>query len=313
MSRCIAFLVAVAACSPAPRHDGPDAGGDDGAPSDDCAAGTSNSGCRFWAVDLANAVDVFGPPVMGICDSYGADAKLLAPLAVCVLPDGTYAGRCDLGMSCAAAPAGALCQVQPACGLDAQHSPYAIAVANIAEVPADVTLTDAAGKAATITVAPGATGAFKPQDLGFADHSVEVPGIAANAYQLTSTHPIVAYQLNPLDNVGVFSDEASLLLPEHVLGDTSVALSYPNMVRRPMADDWHGDLTLAASRDTTVQITPTTDIADGSGLTLHAGDTRSYTLHAFTRSAWSRPAATSPGPRSSPTRRSPPSPVTRRP
>jgi len=249
--------------------------------SSDLATGTSNTGCRFWAVDLANAIDVYGPPVMGICDSYGSDAKLLAPLAVCVLADGTYAGRCDLGLSCAAAPAGATCQVQPACGLDAQHSPYAIVVANTASDPADVTLTDATGKAATMTVAPGATSALKPQDLGFADHSVEVPGIAANAYQLTSTGPIVAYQLNPLDNVGVFSDDASLLLPEHVLGDTYLALSYPNMVRRPMADDWHGDLTLAASRDTMVQITPATDISDGSGLTLHAGDTRTYTLHAF--------------------------------
>src|SRR5262249_35081260 len=119
------LVLIVAACGPGTRTDDANpTGTDSAAPSTCTAVGTSNAGCELWAVDLANAVDVYGPPVSGICDSFGPDAKLLAALPVCVLPDGTFAGRCDLGASCAAAPAGATCQVRDACGLDAQHGPY---------------------------------------------------------------------------------------------------------------------------------------------------------------------------------------------
>ena len=48
-----------------------------------------------------------------------------------------------------------------------------------------------------------------PQKVGFADGSLNYTGIEPKAYRLTSTHPVAAYQFNPLDNVGVFtfSDE----------------------------------------------------------------------------------------------------------
>ena len=58
-------------------------------------------GCRYWPVDLDNAIDVFGPPASGSCASYGTDATLLAPLPVCVATDGTFAGRCDQFFVCA--------------------------------------------------------------------------------------------------------------------------------------------------------------------------------------------------------------------
>ena len=283
----VAAVTMIAACGPGarPEDDAPGGGGSGGdggaAPATCTAVGTSNAGCELWAVDLANAIDVFGPPENGICDGFGPAAKPLGALPVCVLPDGTFAGRCDLGSSCAAAPAGATCEVRDACGLDAQHSPYAIIVANTAEQPADITLTDAAGTTMTVTVAAGAIATLAPQALGFADHSVGPAGIAANAYRITATQPVVAYQMNPLDNVGVFSDDASLLLPDHVLGTSYLAMSYPTMVRRPASDDWHADLTIVAPGDATVTVTATTDLVDGTGLTLHSGETRSYPLHAF--------------------------------
>jgi len=37
--------------------------------------------------------------------------------------------------------------------------------------------------------------------------------VSSNAYRVTSTYPISAYQFNPLENVHVFSNDASLLLP----------------------------------------------------------------------------------------------------
>ena len=42
--------------------------------------------------------------------------------------------------------------------------------------------------------------------------------LTRNAFRVRSTVPIVAYQFNPLDNVSVFSNDASLLLPVTALG-----------------------------------------------------------------------------------------------
>ncbi len=44
------------------------------------------------------------------------------------------------------------------------------------------------------------------------------------AYRVTSTVPVVAYQFNPLDNVNVFSNDASLLKPVEALIDSGTGL-----------------------------------------------------------------------------------------
>ena len=41
--------------------------------------------------------------------------------------------------------------------------------------------------------------------------------LTRNAYRITSTVPVVAYQFNPLENVNVFSNDASLLKPVEAL------------------------------------------------------------------------------------------------
>jgi tetratricopeptide (TPR) repeat protein len=37
--------------------------------------------------------------------------------------------------------------------------------------------------------------------------------VTSNAYRIGASHPVTAYQFNPLENVNVFSNDASLLLP----------------------------------------------------------------------------------------------------
>ena len=52
----------------------------------------------------------------------------------------------------------------------------------------------------------------------------------SNAYRVTSVLPIVAYQFNPLDNVGVFSNDASLLLPTSAIGSTYTLVAWPQTI-----------------------------------------------------------------------------------
>ncbi len=249
------------------------------------AASRSYLGCEYWPVDLDNAVEVLGPellPGLG-CEIYVASA-VLATLKVCW--DGANAyGQCDFGDSCALAQPGTSCSTQPICVLDAQHSPFAVVVSNPDPVdPVGVTLTNSSGTTANFTVGPGAVQAIFPQMSGFTDASLDHSGIETKAYKLTSTKPIVAYQFNPLDNVGVFSNDASLLLPAHTFDTSYFVVTYPTLTRRPQTNDYSGYVTVVASAPgtTSVTVTPTAGVRAGTGVAaISAGATQTFTLNQF--------------------------------
>ncbi len=54
--------------------------------------------------------------------------------------------------------------------------------------------------------------------------------ITSHAYRVSSDQPIVAYQFNPLDNVSVFSNDASLLLPVSTLTSDYTVVSWPQTI-----------------------------------------------------------------------------------
>jgi IgGFc binding protein len=54
--------------------------------------------------------------------------------------------------------------------------------------------------------------------------------LTSNAYRIVSTHPITAYQFNPLENVNVFSNDASLLLPTSALDTTYTVVAWPQTI-----------------------------------------------------------------------------------
>ena len=54
--------------------------------------------------------------------------------------------------------------------------------------------------------------------------------LTSQAYRVRSQLPIIAYQFNPLDNVGVFSNDASLLTPTSTIGRTYTVVGWPQTI-----------------------------------------------------------------------------------
>ena len=110
---------------------------------------------------------------------------------------------------------------------------------------------------------------------------VEGTILAPLAYRVKSNIPIIAYQFNPLENEDVFSNDASLLLPSHVLGN-----EYIVMTEEQSFDRLRGYLTVIGINDepTNVSVTvsaPTSSGPVGEVPALEAGETYNVTLNAF--------------------------------
>jgi hypothetical protein len=54
--------------------------------------------------------------------------------------------------------------------------------------------------------------------------------LTSHAYRVRSDLPIIAYQFNPLDNVGVFSNDASLLLPTSAIDERYTVVGWPQTI-----------------------------------------------------------------------------------
>jgi hypothetical protein len=138
------------------------------------AAQQSNVGCEYWAADLDNAV--ISPSDNAAAQQYAivvSNAQADVPTTVTVEQDNSLP-------------------------TDANHDTHVVAKA---------------------VVAPHALQIFKlgPREVdGSADGTFNTgtgTALTRHAYRVTSTFPIVAFQFNPLENVNVFSNDASQLLP----------------------------------------------------------------------------------------------------
>lgn len=100
--------------------------------------------------------------------------------------------------------------------------------------------------------------------------------IAPVAYRIQSSLPITAYQFNPLDNVGVFSNDASILLPTNALGRYHVV-----MTREQTFTDLKGYLTVIGTfngqTEVVVKVTAPT-LAGPDIPAMNPGETRSFLL-----------------------------------
>jgi hypothetical protein len=120
--------------------------------------------------------------------------------------------------------------------------------------------------------------------------------LTRNAYRVSSSFPVVAYQFNPLENVNVFSNDASLLKPVEALdpGGSGQALMYavlgwPQTIASTddpdtnFGSDLRAFLTLVGTRpDTKVTIKTTARILGSDDIpATEAGEELTLTLNPF--------------------------------
>ena len=175
--------------------------------------------------------------------------------------------------------------------LNAAAQQYAIIASNVQEdVSANVTVEQddslpndpmhATRVVATATIAPHNLQVFKlgPREVdGSADGTFNTgtgTALTRHAYKVTSNFPIVSYQFNPLDNVNVFSNDASQLLPVSGLNSGSgrayVVPSWPQTIASTsdpntnFGIDLRAFLAIVATRpDTLVHLTTSARVIPG--------------------------------------------------
>jgi len=170
---------------------------------------------------------------------------------------------------------------------------FAVVLGNPATNPtASVVVTRNGGQVATATLGPGESTAIQlpmVQELKAATGSVVATGAA---YEIQTSVPVAAYQYNPLNflvgGTNSHSNDASLLLPEHVLGeDYMIAARGTFGVGQfdgGFTASWLGFLpgffAVAATEDgTTVTIESSADTHTGNPGALSPGQTTTVSLN----------------------------------
>jgi hypothetical protein len=143
----------------------------------DASRQRSNVGCEYWAVDLDNA---------DVDDTLNAAAQQYAVVISNAQPDVTAQVTIEQDDS------------QP--GDD--NDPYVIAETQIPPLSLRV-----------FPLGPREVDGSPPGKFNAGTHTA----LTRAAYRIRSTFPVVAYQFNPLANVGVFSNDASLLKPREAV------------------------------------------------------------------------------------------------
>ncbi len=113
--------------------------------------------------------------------------------------------------------------------------------------------------------------------------------LTSHAFRVRSNVPIVAYQFNPLENVDVFSNDASLLVPSSALDREYRVLGWPQTIADTdnPATDFHRNLrafltVVGIEQGTDVDITVTTDVVGSTAIPpMVAGETRTFHLGPF--------------------------------
>lgn len=185
-----------------------------------------------------------------------------------------YARPCSSSFDCN----GATCMPNGICqGQDANSQQYAVTVSNTSTQNVDVEITDGAGSTvASRTVSPNALETFSLPEQSVLDSS-----LSNKSYRVQATGPVTVHQFNPETNVGVFSNDASLLLPSNALGKEYMFLGWPSLTTSAATSTTKSYVTIAAAESGTTNVTIETpvDILAGSGVSsMSAGSTETISM-----------------------------------
>ena len=204
----------------------------------------SNVGCEYWAVDLDNA---------DVDDTLNAAAQQFAVVVSNAQPDVTAEVTIE----------------QDDTSPGERNKPYVVAEARIPPLSLRV-----------FPLGPREVDGSPPGTFDSGTHSA----LTRQAFRVRSTFPVVAYQFNPLTNVGVFSNDASLLKPREAIEpegsgvqDMYVVAGWPQTIAHtddPRTSfgstkrvDLRAFLTVVGTRnDTTVRVKTTTRFVGAPGI-----------------------------------------------
>ncbi len=159
-------------------------------------------------------------------------------------------------------------------GMDSQ---FAIVVSNTNDkLTATATVTNDAGTTKEVQVPPDSA-----VIINLDPYNIVGVMKGKRAWRVQSNIPIVAYQFNPLENVGVFSNDASLLLPTYALGKKYRVMAWPH---RPGAVGLASAFTVVGTSPdgTNVTVKVSAPTAAGDGIpALAAGQEWNTTLAQF--------------------------------
>lgn len=161
---------------------------------------------------------------------------------------------------------------------DAIGQPHAIVVSNPNDsLTAEITITRPDGTPVMHdgpdTIEPLGQGVY----LMPSDSNISVIEISDYAFVVTSNIPVTAHQFNPLNNVDVFSNDGTLLLPTNTLGREYLVMSWEQRTNPPL----RGFLTVANTSGQTnnVQITVPARTAPGPDIPrMEPGERRTFTM-----------------------------------
>ena len=140
---------------------------------------------------------------------------------------------------------------------DAANAQYAIVIANTTDklistiqVQSNSGVQENDSKDVPLDYSPLQPGELRVFNLP--PRNINATTVEPLAWRVTSTAPVAAYQFNPLENVNVYSNDASLLLPDEVLGKYYIAMS-----REQSFTILRGFVTVVASKPGITKVTVT--------------------------------------------------------
>jgi hypothetical protein len=220
----------------------------------------SNVGCEYWAVDLDNA---------RVDSTLNAASQQFAVVISNAQPDVVTRVEIDQDDSLPGE----------------KNAPYTIATAEIPPFSLRV-----------FRLGPREVDGSADGEFNTGTHSA----LTRHGYRVRSDFPVVAYQFNPLENVNVFSNDASLLKPVEAvrplgtsMADAYLALGWPQTIAATDNPDTNFDpnhpidlraflTVVGTSTGTTVQVTPKVRVIGGGPVPeLEPGQTLELELGPF--------------------------------